>query len=33
MELSTEIEGLRTRQEEVMAQWEEASLALEEFDE
>ena len=33
MELSTEIEGLRARQEEVMAQWEEASLALEEFDE
>ena len=33
MELSTEIEGLRTRQEEVMAQWEDASLALEEFDE
>ncbi len=32
MELSTEIEQLRARQEEVMAEWEEASLALEEFD-
>lgn len=32
MELSTEIEGLRTRQEEVMQVWEEASLALEEFE-
>ena len=32
MELSNEIESLRARQEEVMAIWEEASLALEEFD-
>jgi len=32
MELSNEIEQLRTRQEEVMSIWEEASLALEEFD-
>lgn len=32
MELSNEIEQLRTRQEEVMAVWEEASLALEEYD-
>lgn len=32
MELSAEIEALHTRQEEVMTQWEEASLALEEFD-
>ncbi len=32
MELSNEIEALRTRQEEVMSVWEEASLALEEFD-
>ncbi len=32
MELSNEIEQLRTRQEEVMSVWEEASLALEEFD-
>lgn len=32
MELSGEIEQLRTKQEEVMAEWEQASLALEEFD-
>lgn len=32
MELSNEIEELRKRQEEVMSLWEEASLALEEFD-
>jgi len=32
MELSNKIEQLRTRQEEVMSIWEEASLALEEFD-
>lgn len=32
MELSTEIEELRNKQEAVMAVWEEASLALEEFD-
>ena len=32
MELSNEIEELRTRQEEVMTIWEEASIALEEFD-
>ncbi len=32
MELSNEIEQLRLRQEEVMTIWEEASLALEEFD-
>ncbi len=32
MELSNEIEQLRTHQEEVMSVWEEASLALEEFD-
>ncbi len=32
MELSGEIEQLRTKQEEVMADWEQASLALEEFD-
>ncbi len=32
MELSNEIEELRMRQEEVMAVWEEASIALEEFD-
>ncbi|MGN1423772.1 MAG: ABC-F family ATP-binding cassette domain-containing protein [Oscillospiraceae bacterium] len=32
MELSDEIEALRRKQEEVMAVWEEASLALEEFD-
>ena len=32
MELSNEIEELRTRQEQAMQTWEEASLALEEFD-
>lgn len=32
MELSGEIEQLRTKQEEAMADWEQASLALEEFD-
>lgn len=32
MELSAQIEALHARQEEVMSQWEEASLALEEFD-
>ncbi len=32
MELSNEIEELRQKQEEAMAVWEEASLALEEFD-
>ncbi|MGN0688244.1 MAG: ABC-F family ATP-binding cassette domain-containing protein [Oscillospiraceae bacterium] len=32
MQLSTEIEELRSRQEEAMLVWEEASLALEEFD-
>ncbi len=32
MELSNEIEELRRRQEEAMSIWEEASLALEEFD-
>jgi len=32
MELSNEIEELRRKQEEAMAVWEEASLALEEFD-
>lgn len=32
MELSNEIEELRTRQEAAMSLWEEASLALEEFD-
>ena len=33
MELSNEIEELRTQQEQAMQTWEEASLALEEFDE
>lgn len=32
MELSNEIEELRSRQEQAMQNWEEASLALEEFD-
>ncbi len=32
MELSNEIEALRSRQEEAMAVWEDASLALEEYD-
>lgn len=32
MELSAEIEELRSRQEQAMQTWEEASLALEEFD-
>lgn len=32
MEISNSIEELRRRQEEVMAVWEEASMALEEFD-
>lgn len=32
MELSEEIDGLRRHQEEVMEEWEQASLALEEFD-
>ena len=32
MELSNEIEELRTQQEQAMQTWEEASLALEEFD-
>lgn len=32
MELSEEIEALRRKQEDAMAVWEEASLALEEFD-
>ena len=33
MELSNEIEELRAQQEQAMQTWEEASLALEEFDE
>ncbi|MGN0650805.1 MAG: ribosomal protection-like ABC-F family protein [Oscillospiraceae bacterium] len=32
MEKSNELEELRARQEQVMSEWEEASLALEEFD-